>query len=57
MSSLQPRIQCREISSADIELIASLLHAGFPERRRDHWLLTLNRLAAHSTPAAYPKFG
>ena len=57
MSSLQARIQCREIRSADIDLIASLLHAGFPERRRDHWLLTLNRLAAHSTPAGYPKFG
>jgi hypothetical protein len=57
MSSSQRRIQCREICSADIERIASLLHAGFPERSREHWLLTLDRLATHSTPEGYPKFG
>jgi hypothetical protein len=57
MASSQHRIQCREICPADIEQIASLLHAGFPERSRDHWMLTLNRLAAHATPEGYPKFG
>jgi len=57
MASSQRRIQCREICSTDIEQIASLLHSGFPERSRDHWMLTLNRLATHSTPAGYPKFG
>ncbi len=51
------RVLCREINSADIDRIAALLHAGFPERSRDHWLLTLDRLAAHVTPAGYPKFG
>jgi hypothetical protein len=57
MASSQRRIQCREICPADIEQIASLLYAGFPERSRDHWMLTLNRLAAHATPEGYPKFG
>jgi hypothetical protein len=57
MASAQRRIQCREICAADIEQIARLLHAGFPERSRDHWMLTLNRLAVHATPEGYPKFG
>ena len=57
MASSQRRIQCREIRPADIERIASLLYAGFPERSHDHWMLTLNRLATHSTPEGYPKFG
>jgi hypothetical protein len=57
MSSPPRPIQCREIRSADIDRIASLLHSGFPECSRDHWALTLNRLATHSTPPGYPKFG
>src|ERR1700722_11184333 len=57
MASSQHRIQCREICPADIEQIASLLHEGFPERSREHWMLTLNRLASHATPEGYPKFG
>jgi hypothetical protein len=57
MSSAQRQIQCCEIRSSDIDRIAHLLHSGFPERSRDHWTLTLNRLASHKTPAGYPKFG
>lgn len=57
MASLQRRIQCREICAADVEQIASLLHVGFPERSRQHWMLTLDRLATHATPEGYPKFG
>lgn len=53
----QRRIRSREIRPDDIDRIANLLHTGFPERSRDHWLLTLNRLATHATPAGYPKFG
>lgn len=57
MTSVSQHIQCREIRSEDIGPIATLLHTGFPERSRDHWILTLDRLAAHATPAGYPRFG
>lgn len=57
MSDAPSQIVCREIQHRDIEAIASLLATGFPERSRDHWLRTLNRLAEHSAPAGYPKFG
>jgi len=57
MPSQPSQIRCREIQLHDIDGIASLLHTGFPERNRDHWVRTLDRLAAHATPPGYPKFG
>ena len=57
MPHLPSQIRCREIQFHDIDGIASLLHTGFPERNRDHWVSTLDRLAAHSTPRGYPRFG
>jgi hypothetical protein len=57
MPSLPSQIRCREIQPQDIDGIANLLHTGFPERNRDHWVRTLDRLASHPTPPGYPKFG
>jgi hypothetical protein len=51
------QISCREIQHRDIDAIVQLLHRGFPERSRQHWLRTMRRLADHSTPAGYPRFG
>ena len=51
------QISCREIQHRDIDAIAELLHRGFPEHPREYWLGTMRRLADHSTPAGYPRFG
>jgi hypothetical protein len=57
MSSLDLRLRCREIGSADIDRIADLLTRGFPERTREFWLRALSRLSEHSAPPGFPKYG
>lgn len=57
MSSVDLRIRCREIGSADVDRIADLLTHGFPERTRKFWSRALRRLSEHSTPAGFPQYG
>ena len=59
MSSLPPRIRCREIGTADIDGIVNLLTSGFrnPHRTRDFWVRALKRLSEHPTPPGFPKYG
>ena len=59
MSSLPPRIQCREIGTADIDGIVDLLTSGFrnPHRTRGFWRRALKRLSEHPTPPGFPKYG
>lgn len=58
-SSLQHRIRCREIENADVVGIVELLTRGFSvhRRRRKFWVCALTRLAEHSTPPGFPKYG
>ena len=59
MSSLPPRIRCREIGSADVDGIVNLLTSGFrnPHRTHGFWRQALKRLSAHPTPPGFPKYG
>ncbi|HTW89501.1 MAG TPA: hypothetical protein VMD75_16005 [Candidatus Binataceae bacterium] len=59
MSSSPPRIRCREIDTADIDGIATLLTIGFSHhhRTREFWMRALKRLSEHSTPPGFPKYG
>jgi hypothetical protein len=57
MSTLDLRLRCREIGSADVGRIADLLTRGFPERTREFWLRALRRLSEHSAPPGFPKYG
>jgi hypothetical protein len=57
MSSLPPRIRCREIGVADIDSIANLLAVGFRKRTRDFWVRALRRLSEHHTPPGLPRYG
>ena len=58
-SSPRSRIRCREIESPDIDGIVELLTRGFRvhHRSRDFWVCALRRLAEHSTPPGFPKYG
>jgi hypothetical protein len=51
------KVSCRLIETADIPAIIDLLCAGFPKRRRSYWLDGLQRMARHSPPEGFPKFG
>jgi hypothetical protein len=57
MSSLPPRIHCREIGTADIDEIANLLARGFRTRSHGFWMHALKRLSEHPTPPGFPKYG
>ena len=59
MSSLPPRINCREIGTADIDGIVNLLMSGFRDhhRTRDFWVRAFKRLSEHPTPPGFPKYG
>lgn len=50
-------VRVREIRPTDLEPLASLLHKGFPERPREHFVHALGRLTAHATPEGFPKYG
>jgi hypothetical protein len=52
-----PRIRCRLIGEADIESVIDLLSKGFPRRTRAYWEHSMQQLARHEAPAAYPRFG
>jgi hypothetical protein len=54
---MPPEIHCREIRASDIVDIVTLLEKGFPGRGRDHWTRGLQRMADHSTPGGFPKYG
>ena len=57
MVSSITRLRCRQIESADIEAVASLLARGFPIHDREFWLKAFARLSRHEPPAGLPKFG
>ncbi|HTR76930.1 MAG TPA: hypothetical protein VMH39_02430 [Gemmatimonadaceae bacterium] len=57
MASPTPLVRCRTIEHADLARVLALLEAGFPERSRERWVLALNRLSEHPTPAGLPKYG
>jgi hypothetical protein len=57
LSSATPRIRCREIDAADLDAVARLLARGFPAHSIEAWACVLQRLAAHPTPAGFPKHG
>ena len=52
-----PNVVCRQISEADLPPIAKLLAFGFPGRNLSWWRSGLARLALHSPPDGYPRFG
>ena len=52
-----PNVVCRQISEADLPQIAKLLAFGFPRRNLSWWRSGLARLALHSPPDGYPRFG
>lgn len=52
-----PRVRCREITSDDLRVLVGLLHRGFPQRSLSEVSVDLERLAAHATPAGFPRFG
>lgn len=52
------RLHCRDIDADDLDAVVSLLTLGFrDQRRRSYWEAALARLAAHASPAGYPRFG
>ena len=53
----QPNAVCRLISEADLPAIAELLAFGISERTLSWWRSGLARLALHSSPDGYPRFG
>ena len=54
-----PKVVCRLIDEADLPEIAKLLTSGLPDPGRDlgYWQSGLARLALHSPPEGYPRFG
>jgi hypothetical protein len=54
-----PKVVCRLIGEADLPGIAKLLTFGLPDQGRDlaYWRSGLARLALHSPPDGYPRFG
>lgn len=51
------RVRCREIRDSDEDAIINLLQKGRFGGDREFWAKALRRLAAHPTPAGYPKYG
>ena len=54
---LAPKLRCREISEADLDVVAELLTRGFVGRSRDYWMQGLRRQAGREAPDGYPRFG
>jgi hypothetical protein len=50
-------IRCREISAADIDVVAEFLTRGFAGRPRLYWMQGLRRQASREIPEGYPRFG
>lgn len=50
-------VRRRQITEADIESAATLLHRGFPHRSRDEWLAGLQRQRTRHVPEGHPRFG
>lgn len=58
MTSMPPRVRCREIEEADRTEIADLLTRGFhPQRSRAFWLRAFDSLSAHRPPPGCPRYG
>ncbi len=52
-----PKVRCRPIEEADLDLVADLLTQGFPERTRNYWTNALATLGRLKTPPDCPRFG
>jgi len=57
VSRLRAQLHCREIRSADLDGILTLLRKGFPERPREYFVRALMRLTEHATPPGVPRYG
>jgi hypothetical protein len=51
------RVRCRQIRDGDEDAVINLLQKGGFGGDREFWAGALARLAAHPTPAGYPKYG
>jgi hypothetical protein len=56
VSSLKPRIRCREIGLADLEQVIDFVSSAY-RVKRDVWVRRIKRLTDHSPPIGYPKYG
>jgi hypothetical protein len=57
MVSAATALRCRQIETADIGAVASLLARGFPIHDREFWLKAFAQLSRHEPPAGLPKYG
>src|SRR3954454_16603211 len=51
------KIRSRQIQDSDVDGVVNLLTKGFEIRASDYWRRGLEKLAAHPTPAGFPKYG
>lgn len=51
-----PGVRCREIGADDLDSIADLLTAGFPNPR-NHWVRALKLLSMRVVPDGFPRYG
>ena len=51
-----PQVRCREIGADDLDSIADLLAAGFPNPR-SHWVRALRLLSLRVVPDGFPRYG
>jgi hypothetical protein len=56
-SSLAPNVRCREIVPSDFGELLPVLLKGFPEWSREHCVRAMERLAGHTSPPGFPKYG
>jgi hypothetical protein len=56
-SSPAPNVRCREIVASDYDELLAVLLKGFPEWSREHCVRAIERLAGHTSPPGFPKYG
>jgi len=57
MSSVLPKIRCRQIEQTDVPAIVDLLARGFPSRGSAFWRHALDQLTQRQPPDGLPKYG
>jgi len=56
-ASLPAHVMCREIRVADFDDVLAVLGRAFPDQPRAHYHRVFDRLARHTTPPGFPKYG
>jgi hypothetical protein len=56
-ASQPPKVRCRQIGQDDLEAVAWLLTAGFPDRTRKYWTSGLARMTERAPVEGCPQFG